>query len=86
MRPGGHPLVGASSVSLTGSATVEAHSRTVEALSPATAEVSVVTVYDRKNIGDQGGAQNNFPLKVLLTETGYAYGVQTRGSPVEDGT
>ncbi|GAA2218519.1 hypothetical protein GCM10010360_39040 [Streptomyces nogalater] len=49
-------------------------------------EVSAVTVYGRKNIGDHGGGQNNFPPSVLLRETGYAYGIHTRGSPVEDGT
>jgi hypothetical protein len=50
------------------------------------AKVFAQLMANRKKCGDHGGAQDNFPMILLLEETPYAYGVLTRGSPVEDGT
>src|SRR5690349_11866965 len=47
---------------------------------------SAVMASDRKKFRDHATVQDNLRSPHLLAGTSYAYGVLTRGSPVEDGT
>jgi hypothetical protein len=49
-------------------------------------EVTVRKVSGRKKVGDHEGPQDNLSFLGLWSGTSDTYGVQTRGSPVEDGT